>query len=98
MLQLKNIYLNYGTLKALHDITLQIYRSEVHAFVGEHGAGKSSIAQLISGMLKPCSGEIVYEGQHYSSLSPSIARGLGIEMVYQELQVIENLRVVECFS
>jgi two-component system sensor histidine kinase AtoS len=81
----------------LRDITLQVNRSEVHAFVGEHGAGKSSIAQLISGMLKPCAGKIVFEGHSYNSLSPGIARQLGIEMVYQELQVIENLSVLDCF-
>lgn len=95
LLTLTNIRLDYGQVKVLKDINLAIDRAEVHAVVGEHGAGKSSLAMIISGMLKPKSGRITFNGKKYSSLVPKTSIKLGIEMVYQEICLNEYFTVAE---
>jgi len=80
VLELKSLFLNYGTVQALKNINLTFYGSEIHAIVGEHGAGKSSIGLVASGLLKPLSGRIIYNNSLYYALTLKQARKLGIEM------------------
>lgn len=99
ILELRNIFLNYGTVQALKNINLAFYGSEIHAVVGEHGAGKSSIGLIVSGLHKPLSGRILYNNLSYNSLTLNQARKLGIEMVLQhghffgDFSIAENLFV-----
>ena len=95
LLRLTDISLNYDQLRALNHIHLTIGYSEIHAIVGEHGAGKSSLGMLMSGMLKPDSGRITFEGKTFSALTLKNAIKLGIEMVYQELYLNKNFTVAE---
>lgn len=95
LLKLDRITLDYGCVRALNEVSISFNRSEVHAIVGEHGAGKSSMGQLISGMLNPKSGRIVFQGKSYSNLNPKLAIKLGISMVHQQVFLNEYLSVAE---
>ena len=95
LLRLTDINLTYSRFRALHQIQLSLGYSEIHAIVGEHGAGKTSLGMIISGMLKPDSGRIMFEGAIFSELTLKNALRLGIEMVYQELCLNANFTVAE---
>ncbi len=62
ILELKNISVKYGSIKALRDINLSINLGEIHAVVGEHGAGKSTLAQIVSNLIQPASGQVLLNG------------------------------------
>jgi PAS domain S-box-containing protein len=95
LLELQNINFYYDTLKVLKDINLKIQRSEVHAIVGEHGAGKTSLCMILSGFLKPHSGKFLIGNRVLDSMSPKKARSYGIEMVTQQNPVVDNFTVAE---
>ena len=84
LLELQHINFDYGNLPVLHDLNLVIPRGEIHAIVGEHGAGKTSMGKIISGMEKPKSGFITFKEKKYSQLSLKTSLNIGIQMVYQE--------------
>ena len=83
LLQLQAITLDYGETRTLNHLNFALDRAEIHALVGEHGAGKSSLGMLIGGMLKPQSGQIFFERQAYRALTLQTAVNLGIEFVHQ---------------
>jgi len=93
LLELKDIDFNYGNLQVLRNIDLAVYPSESHAIVGEHGAGKSSLCLIISGVLKPRSGTIIFNGTQYAGFTIQQARNIGIEMVNQQNQLYEDFSV-----
>jgi signal transduction histidine kinase/ABC-type branched-subunit amino acid transport system ATPase component len=95
LLTISGIELDYGFLRALRDVKLSVFPGEVHAVVGEHGAGKSSLGMVISGAVAPKAGTIEFGGFEYSRLSPEKARVLGIEMVYQNIDVNAYSTVAE---
>jgi signal transduction histidine kinase/ABC-type multidrug transport system ATPase subunit len=96
LLRLSGISLDYGQFRALKNIHFSLGYSKCHAIVGEHGAGKSSLAMIIAGVLKPQAGFMTFEGNEYRSLSLQIARKLGIEMVHQHiLSLNERFTVAE---
>ena len=84
LLELHRVSLNYGDFHALKAVDLRLGASEVHAVVGEHGAGKSSLGLILSGVAKPQSGALVFAGKRYGALTPKISTTLGIEMVHQQ--------------
>lgn len=83
LLTLTKVRLNYGTLRVLEQIDLSLERAKVYALVGEHGAGKSSLARIISGLVKPQAGQLVFDDKTYSNLNLKTALELGVEMVHQ---------------
>ncbi len=95
LLELKNINFYYDTLRVLKDINLTIHDSEVHAIVGEHGAGKTSLCMIISGFLKPYSGSFVFKNRVLDSWSQRKAKNWGIELVSQQNPLVENFTVAE---
>ena len=95
LLELHNLCLNFNTLSALKDINLSIGRSEAHAVVGEHGAGKSSLCHIISGFLRQSSGKIVIDGQSCDYLTPKRANHYGIQLVTQQNPLFENLTIID---
>ncbi len=97
LLRMDEVSLRYGHIRALSGINLAIGAAEIHAIVGEHGAGKSSLAKVMCGLVRPVSGRLVFCGTSYASLSAEKARAIGIEMVFQEMQVFSHLRVVDTF-
>ncbi len=94
LLQLRGISKAYGAVQALSDVNLEVYAGEVVGLVGDNGAGKSTLIKAIAGVGPPDSGEFFVEGQSVKITSPQISTRLGIETVYQDLALCDNLDVV----
>ncbi len=95
ILSLKNISKEYPGVKALDNVSISFEKGEVHALVGENGAGKSTFIKSISGAIRPTSGTIEYEGKSYPYMEPAKAIEMGIAVVYQELIQFEAMSVAD---
>jgi D-xylose transport system ATP-binding protein len=93
VLQLRGITKHYGSVEALRGVDLDVGQAEIVALVGDNGAGKTSLAKVIAGAHQPTGGEVRVGGDAQSIRTPSDAKALGIEMVYQNLGLLENLTV-----
>lgn len=93
-LEVRDIIKDFGAVRALRGVSFKAYRGQVLGLLGDNGAGKSTIVKIISGSLTPTSGEILVEGEVASIHHPDDARAYGIETVYQDLALVENLDVV----
>lgn len=91
LLQLKSVSKSFGAIKALTDVDLTIGRSEIVGLMGDNGAGKSTLVKLIAGNFPPTSGEIVLDDEVVHFHKPVEARAKGIEVVYQDLALCNNL-------
>src|SRR5205807_75909 len=85
---------SFGAVRALTDVDLDLYPAEVIGLVGDNGAGKSTLVKTISGVGPADTGEIYLDGQQVHITSPKIANSLGIETVYQDLALCDNLDIV----
>ena len=94
-LEVGNVTKRYPGVVANDAITLNVSAGGIHAILGENGAGKSTLMKMIYGAVTPDEGEIRFEGQVLAEHSPSQARQLGIEMVYQHFSLFESITVVE---
>ncbi|MDD7643039.1 MAG: sugar ABC transporter ATP-binding protein [bacterium] len=92
---MKNITKEYPGVKALDDVSISFEEGEVHALVGENGAGKSTFIKTISGAIRPTLGTIVIGGKEYSGLEPAQAIELGVAVVYQEMIQFEAMTVAD---
>ena len=81
----------FGAVLALDEVDLQVHHGEVLAVLGDNGAGKSTLIKCISGVHKLDAGEIAVDGEPVSMSSPAVARAAGIETVYQDLALFDNL-------
>ena len=97
-LELVNICKSYNSLKANDQIYLKVQPGQIHAILGENGAGKSTLMKIIYGATKANQGQIIWNGKEVKIDSPSMARKLGIGMVYQHFSLFETLTVVENIS
>lgn len=95
ILAMKNITKIYPGVRALDNMTVEFQRGEVHALLGENGAGKSTLIKVLAGAIEPESGEIYLEGESYAKLSPKTSAQLGIQVIYQETNLIESLSAAE---
>jgi len=95
VLSLKNITKDYPGVKALDNVSISFEKGEVHALVGENGAGKSTFIKSISGAIRPTSGTIIFEGKEYPYMEPNKAIEMGIAVVYQELIQFEAMSVAD---
>ena len=99
MLELTQLAVSYGAIKALHGISLKVERGQIVTLIGSNGAGKSTTLRAISGLVRSKSGDIRYEGASLAGLPPHeiVKRGLSHvpegRMVFANLTVIENLRM-----
>lgn len=89
----KNLSKRYGGIVALSDATFTARAGEVHALLGENGAGKSTFIQILSGVVQFDEGTILIDGQDYRPENPDAAQALGIAAVFQELSLIPDLTV-----
>jgi D-xylose transport system ATP-binding protein len=94
ILQMRNISKSFGAVRALSGVDFEVYAGEVVALVGDNGAGKSTLVKTIAGVGPADSGEIFVDGQPVKITSPQVAAHLGIETVYQDLALCDNLDVV----
>jgi len=95
ILELKNITKSFSGNNALTNVDFDLKNSEIHCIVGENGAGKSTLIKLLSGMLSPDRGTIIVEGKSFSALNPKKSYQLGIDVIYQENLLLNNMDVAE---
>jgi len=95
LLELRNLTKAFGSVQALSGVDMEVRSGEVMALVGDNGAGKSTLIKCIAGTHTADSGEIVYEGREVKIHGPKDAGRLGIEVVYQDLALCDNLDVVQ---
>ena len=98
----RNLFLAYGATRALHGASISVGRGKIHALVGNHGEGKSSLCRVLAGLAEPEAGEIRVESQTRRALTLDLAAQLGIEFVdksarlFRDLSVAENIAMAEC--
>src|ERR1700749_3017547 len=95
LLQLQGITKSFGSVQALDDVDFEVRAGEVMALVGDNGAGKSTLVKCVAGTHAADGGEILYEGEPVHLHGPKDAARLGIEIVYQDLALCDNLDVVQ---
>lgn len=95
ILSLKGITKHFGGVKALTDVSLDLYPGEVVALVGDNGAGKSTLVKVMSGVHRADRGDYVFEGSPVHAPSPAAVSGMGVQTVYQDLALCNNLDAVQ---
>jgi D-xylose transport system ATP-binding protein len=95
ILELKGVSKSFGAVQALYDVDFHVSRGEVMALVGDNGAGKSTLIKCIAGIYSIDSGDVFFEGERVSIHGPKDSANLGIEVVYQDLALADNLDVVQ---
>jgi D-xylose transport system ATP-binding protein len=95
ILQLRGISKSFGPVQALTDVDFEVRDGEVMALVGDNGAGKSTLIKCVTGIYSSDSGEVLFEDNPVSIHGPKDAARLGIEVVYQDLALCDNLDVVQ---
>jgi D-xylose transport system ATP-binding protein len=95
ILELRGISKSFGAVQALYEVDFHVSAGQVMALVGDNGAGKSTLIKCIAGIYSIDSGEVLFEGQPVSIHGPKDAARLGIEVVYQDLALADNLDVVQ---
>lgn len=95
VLSLENITKKYPGVLALNNVSIDFLAGEVHALLGENGAGKSTLIKAVAGAIDTDSGIIKIKGKEYHKINPSLSRSLGIEVIYQELNLVPALSVAE---
>ncbi|MDO9641246.1 MAG: ATP-binding cassette domain-containing protein [Pseudotabrizicola sp.] len=93
LLEVRNLSKNFGPVQALKDLSMMVRAGEVVALAGDNGAGKTTLIKAISGVYKPSSGEILLRGEPVSFAAPQEAREKGIETIYQDLALADNLSI-----
>ena len=94
-LELREVSKNFGSVEALRGVDFQVGDGEVMALVGDNGAGKSTLIKCVAGIHSIDGGEIRFDGQPVTIHGPKDAAKLGIEVVYQDLALCDNLDVVQ---
>ena len=95
LLELRGVSKSFGSVQALSDVDFEVREGEVMALVGDNGAGKSTLIKCVAGINLADDGEIVFDGEPVHIHGPKDAAKLGIEVVYQDLALCDNLNVVQ---
>lgn len=95
ILKVENMSKAFGSVVALNDVSMEIIKGEIHAIIGENGAGKSTLMKIIAGVEKPDRGKIILEGKEVVFRNPYYAKMAGVSIVFQELNVFNNLSVAD---
>jgi D-xylose transport system ATP-binding protein len=95
ILQLRKVSKSFGAVQVLHDVDLTVRAGEVTALVGDNGAGKSTLVKCIAGIHPIDGGEVLFDGNPITLGTPADASRLGIEVVYQDLALADNLDIVQ---
>ena len=93
ILRVEHVSKRYGAVTALTDVNLRLERGEVLALLGDNGAGKSTLLKIVCGFQPPTSGRILLNGEEVTLSSVKQARSLGIDIVYQDLALVNQLTV-----
>src|SRR6476619_5928973 len=92
---MRDINKSFGPVHVLHDVDFDVYPGQVTALVGDNGAGKSTLVKCFAGINQIDSGELLFEGKPVSIPEPRAATDLGIEFVYQDLALADNLDITQ---
>jgi D-xylose transport system ATP-binding protein len=95
LLELRGVDKSFGAVQVLHDVDFRVYPGQVTALVGDNGAGKSTLIKIIAGIYRADAGEFSFDGKPVTIHSPKDAAALGIEVVYQDLALCDNLDIVQ---
>ncbi|MEI9431159.1 ATP-binding cassette domain-containing protein [Mesorhizobium sp. Cs1299R1N3] len=93
LLEVRNLSKHFGAVRALSDFSMAVRAGEVVALAGDNGAGKTTLIKAISGVFQPTGGEILLGGQPVAFATPQEAREKGIETIYQDLALADNLSI-----
>jgi len=91
LVEMKDMNVSFGGVHAVEDVSIDLYPGEILGLVGGNGAGKSTLVKTLSGAQKADSGQIYIEGQPVTILNPRDAKALGVETIYQQLALAENI-------
>ena len=95
VLRMAGVSKSFGATRALDDVSFELGRAEVHALIGENGAGKSTMMKILSGAIAPDAGRMEIEGRPYAPSGPAEGLRCGVSMIYQELNLASHLTVEE---
>src|SRR3954452_9451881 len=95
ILEIKGLNKSFGPVHVLHDVDFTVRAGEVTALVGDNGAGKSTLVKCVAGIHPIDGGEIYFDGAPVTATPPPDAARLGIEVVYQDLALADNLDIVQ---
>ena len=95
ILDLKNISLSFGGVKALTEISFDVREHEIRAIIGPNGAGKSSMLNVINGVYTPQQGEIVFRGRHFNRMSSREVAEMGVARTFQSLALFKGMSVLD---
>lgn len=95
LLQIKNMYKNFGATVALNDVSFEVCRGEIRGLIGENGSGKSTVSSIVAGMQPPTKGEMVFKGNPWKPSNALAAQNGGVGMIVQEAGTISNITVAE---
>lgn len=93
LLEVRHLSKAFGPVQALSDLSMKVHAGEVVALAGDNGAGKTTLIKAISGVYRPTSGEVLLRGAPVQFNSPQEAREKGIETIYQDLALADNLTI-----
>jgi D-xylose transport system ATP-binding protein len=94
VLELRGVSKRFGAVQALSEVDFEVFPAEVVGLVGDNGAGKSTLVKVIAGACRPDAGRYVFEGREVAVAAPRDATALGVQTVYQDLALCDNLDVV----
>ena len=95
ILEVKNISLSFGGVKAITDISFDVFEHEIRALIGPNGAGKSSLLNCINGIYKPQEGQILFKGEVLHKITPNIIAQKGISRTFQNLALFKRMSVLD---
>ncbi|MBS3934569.1 MAG: ABC transporter ATP-binding protein [Sulfuritalea sp.] len=95
ILDLKNLSLSFGGVKALTDVSFDVCEHEIRAIIGPNGAGKSSMLNVINGVYRPQEGEIVLRGGHFTNMTPYRAAIAGFARTFQNIALFKGMSVLD---
>lgn len=95
VIEMIDIVKTFSGVKALDNMSVDLYPGEIHCLVGENGAGKSTLMKVLCGAYKPDSGKIIIHGKEYKHMTSSLSRELGINIIYQENLLVRWMNIVE---
>ena len=97
-LEVRGLHKRFPGVYAVKDVSFQIAPGEVHALVGENGAGKSTMMKILTGVLPKTAGQIIYNGVPEENYNAKIAKQIGVSCAYQDLSLCTNLSIFENFA
>jgi len=95
LLEARNIVMQFGGLKALNEVNLEVAKGSVHGLIGPNGSGKSTMMNVLTGIYKPTAGEIEFNGKIITGTTPSSIAGEGIARTFQNVQLFGEMTAVE---